>query len=321
MGAFAFFLWVILAVAVAALHLVITTTQVALLLAGYALIISLRWGVAAAKLLCSLRALGYDEVARRQRAHSAVAAARTFPEYERCVAAVRADYPPPAPPPPPPAEAQLLASLCEARAASPEALKRVVHRALQRNLWATSANAPLRMELCAALSALRAPGAPDEQNSALYFAGLLAATGRTALCLSGGGALALAHLGVCDVLMSAGALPTIIHGVSGGSIVAAIVCVARDEAVRVVLDQPQQYLLGTTPLRKVLQLPAGDKPVADVPPLLFPPLSSQLSNYLLGSAFQDEPALLSSPLFAAAIRAQLGVRFCAAPRRAPGVAS
>jgi len=53
--------------------------------------------------------------------------------------------------------------------------------------------------------------------------------GQTALCLSGGGALALYHFGVVEGMIRAKVLPRVISGSSGGSIVAAILAVHTDE--------------------------------------------------------------------------------------------
>ena len=54
--------------------------------------------------------------------------------------------------------------------------------------------------------------------------------GRTALCLSGGGALAMYHFGVLWRLLREGLCPQVISGTSGGSIVAAFLsCHAPDE--------------------------------------------------------------------------------------------
>lgn len=53
--------------------------------------------------------------------------------------------------------------------------------------------------------------------------------GHTALCLSGGGALAMYHMGICKELIQQGLLPEIISGTSGGSIVVAFLAVNTDE--------------------------------------------------------------------------------------------
>ena len=45
------------------------------------------------------------------------------------------------------------------------------------------------------------------------------ALGRTALCLSGGGSLAMYHMGVIRVMIEHQVLPSVISGSSGGSIV------------------------------------------------------------------------------------------------------
>ncbi len=49
--------------------------------------------------------------------------------------------------------------------------------------------------------------------------------GRSALCLSGGGALSMYHMGVVRALCKSNCLPTIVSGTSGGSIVAAVLAV------------------------------------------------------------------------------------------------
>ena len=59
--------------------------------------------------------------------------------------------------------------------------------------------------------------------------------GRTALCLSGGGALAMYHFGVIKVLLEEGLLPQVISGTSGGSIVAAFIStVPEDELLKTI---------------------------------------------------------------------------------------
>ena len=55
--------------------------------------------------------------------------------------------------------------------------------------------------------------------------------GRTALCLSGGGALAMYHFGVIKTLLEQGLLPQVISGTSGGSIVAAFVYMFPEEVL------------------------------------------------------------------------------------------
>lgn len=53
--------------------------------------------------------------------------------------------------------------------------------------------------------------------------------GRTALCLSGGGSLAMYHCGVCRFLLEEGLMPEVISGVSGGSIIAGWLAIHTDE--------------------------------------------------------------------------------------------
>lgn len=53
--------------------------------------------------------------------------------------------------------------------------------------------------------------------------------GRTALCLSGGGSLAMYHMGVVKSLLALKCLPYVISGTSGGSIVAGVLAIYTDE--------------------------------------------------------------------------------------------
>ena len=59
--------------------------------------------------------------------------------------------------------------------------------------------------------------------TAVHHGPLLTQVGRTALALSGGGALAMAHMGVVKCLLERGLLPRVIAGTSGGSIIAGMV--------------------------------------------------------------------------------------------------
>jgi len=56
--------------------------------------------------------------------------------------------------------------------------------------------------------------------------------GRSALCLSGGGAIALQHFGIVSELFQLGLLPKVISGTSGGAVVACYVCCRTDEELR-----------------------------------------------------------------------------------------
>jgi TAG lipase/steryl ester hydrolase/phospholipase A2/LPA acyltransferase len=53
--------------------------------------------------------------------------------------------------------------------------------------------------------------------------------GNTALLLSGGGSLAIYHVGVAKAIMEAGILPRIIAGSSAGSIIASLLCTRNEE--------------------------------------------------------------------------------------------
>lgn len=56
--------------------------------------------------------------------------------------------------------------------------------------------------------------------------------GRTALCLSGGGALAMFHFGAVKELLKDGLLPEVVSGTSGGSIVAGFMSMYTDEELK-----------------------------------------------------------------------------------------
>lgn len=57
------------------------------------------------------------------------------------------------------------------------------------------------------------------------------ALGTTALCLSGGGALALSHAGVLKALISVGLLPRVVSGTSGGALCAGVLATHTDEEI------------------------------------------------------------------------------------------
>ncbi|RKO92542.1 hypothetical protein BDK51DRAFT_21491, partial [Blyttiomyces helicus] len=69
-----------------------------------------------------------------------------------------------------------------------------------------------------------------------FFTNTQRAFGRTALCLSGGGGLALSHVGVLKALFEAKLAPRVISGSSGGSIVAAVFCTRTDEEWPLLFD-------------------------------------------------------------------------------------
>ena len=56
--------------------------------------------------------------------------------------------------------------------------------------------------------------------------------GRSALLLSGGGALGMYHTGVCKALYEAGAMPDVVSGSSAGSIIASVFCTKTDEELK-----------------------------------------------------------------------------------------
>jgi predicted acylesterase/phospholipase RssA len=69
----------------------------------------------------------------------------------------------------------------------------------------------------------------------------LATYGRTALCLSGGGAIASQHFGVIEVLRKSNSLPQIIQGTSGGAIVGAFFATRTDKEIELEFDAGNLY--------------------------------------------------------------------------------
>lgn len=65
--------------------------------------------------------------------------------------------------------------------------------------------------------------------------------GRTALCLSGGGSLAMAHCGVIRVLAQNNCLPKVISGTSGGAILAGYLAVLTDQELKCDIDETFGY--------------------------------------------------------------------------------
>ena len=134
--------------------------------------------------------------------------------------------------------------------------------------------------------------------------------GMTALCLSGGGALALAHFGVVKTLLEAGCLPRIISGTSGGSIVAATVCLADDKELKELLMKPE-LILGRTPLHYRLGLPPAegfhDSSMRESSPTYFEPFHIQLLRFVTAAASGDSnPSLISSESFAKTMKEEFG---------------
>ncbi|GLD93557.1 hypothetical protein PINS_up002149 [Pythium insidiosum] len=89
----------------------------------------------------------------------------------------------------------------------------------------------------------------DEQlfpahEKTVFFRKLKQSFGSTALCLSGGGAIAMYHMGVIKALLHADLLPNVISGSSGGSIAAAMTaCKTNQELLETVIhrDISTQY--------------------------------------------------------------------------------
>jgi predicted acylesterase/phospholipase RssA len=85
-------------------------------------------------------------------------------------------------------------------------------------------------QVCTQLNLICDTETPDYslEDKLELFLNIRQAFGRTALLLSGGGALGLNHLGVIRALNDCGLLPRVISGSSIGSLIAAIVCTKMD---------------------------------------------------------------------------------------------
>ncbi|KAJ5911802.1 Patatin-like phospholipase domain-containing protein [Penicillium subrubescens] len=75
----------------------------------------------------------------------------------------------------------------------------------------------------------------DKEVKYQHFKHLDTNFGRTALCLSGGATFAYYHFGVVKALLDEGALPEIVTGTSGGSLIAGLVATRSDEELKQLL--------------------------------------------------------------------------------------
>ncbi len=78
------------------------------------------------------------------------------------------------------------------------------------------------------LAALEGHAGLSTREKLALFERFTVCIGHTALCLSGGGALAMYHLGVVDAMIRADALPPVISGTSGGAIIAGVLAIYTD---------------------------------------------------------------------------------------------
>lgn len=165
-------------------------------------------------------------------------------------------------------------------------------------------------DVCASLMRI-ADGHPElsPADKASFFTSLRHAHGRSALVLSGGGALALSHLGVVSVLSSRGLLPRVVSGTSGGALVAAAVGMCTDaQLASVLLTDDGSTLLCGAPLYVRLGIASTSpslSPQAVTPPI-FLPLPHMLAHFAHTLASGAPPALMDSARFAATLRSHVG---------------
>ena len=130
----------------------------------------------------------------------------------------------------------------------------------------------------------RIADAPEEEinlgRKLQFFNSSQLALGHTALCLSGGGSLAMYHMGVVRALLEQRMLPRVISGTSGGSIVAGFLAQRTDEEL----------------LRDV----CVDTISTCLPERWFPPLHEQVASFI------QHGFLVKSTDFEACARAYFG---------------
>lgn len=159
----------------------------------------------------------------------------------------------------------------------------------------------LVQDVCDALASVGNDATLTPHERLAFFQALRLAHGRTALALSGGGALALSHFGVVAALCEHGLLPRVISGCSGGSIVAATLAITEDRVVADVTASAASWISTST-----LQARLGLEDPRVLPPY-FPPFLQMLSHFtrewVRGEA---NPSLIASEGFQRSMRAHFG---------------
>ncbi|KAA0149270.1 hypothetical protein FNF28_07373 [Cafeteria roenbergensis] len=137
-----------------------------------------------------------------------------------------------------------------------------------------------------AASAAAAPSHLSASDKLEFFEGARLAMGRTALCLSGGGALAMYHMGVVRALIQADAMPRIVSGTSGGAIVAGMLAIRTDkEMVEDVIASDIADRYGVT---------------------WFDPIPTQVATFAASLLTSDRPHTMRSERFAATCKRYFG---------------
>ncbi|KAA0149986.1 hypothetical protein FNF29_05606 [Cafeteria roenbergensis] len=137
-----------------------------------------------------------------------------------------------------------------------------------------------------AASAAAAPSHLSASDKLEFFEGARLAMGRTALCLSGGGALAMYHMGVVRALIQADAMPRIVSGTSGGAIVAGMLAIRTDkEMVDDVIASDIADRYGVT---------------------WFDPIPTQVATFAASLLTSDRPHTMRSERFAATCKRYFG---------------
>lgn len=137
-----------------------------------------------------------------------------------------------------------------------------------------------------ATTAAAAPSYLSASDKLEFFEGARLAMGRTALCLSGGGALAMYHMGVVRALIQADTMPRIVSGTSGGAIVAGMLAIRTDkEMVDDVIASDIADRYGVT---------------------WFDPIPTQVATFAASLLTSDRPYTMRSERFAATCKRYFG---------------
>lgn len=177
-------------------------------------------------------------------------------------------------------------------------------------------------EVCACLETIA--DAPESvlpaATVAEFFDSARLQLGRTALSLSGGGALAMSHLGVVRSLLQAGLLPRVISGASGGSIIAALMAAHTDDELLSTILTPEMLTMQYTDRERIRNRPLNSytthrEAIASLEDRMPPPnmrfldpLPNQVIRFIRTAITTrlTAPRLMEGSDFASAVRQKLG---------------
>ena len=133
-------------------------------------------------------------------------------------------------------------------------------------------------EVQASLRAVAATSGLSQGEKASFFRAAHTAVGQTALALSGGGALAMYHMGVLKALLAEGVMPPVVSGTSGGSIAAGMLAITNDA------DMLSDVIQDDISTRHGVRW--------------FQPLTHQLATFVRSAALEAKPRFVETQDFA-----------------------